>query len=118
MILLEARDHGLDPEAGGLSPFDADSTAMYVHYMVRTQLYLDEAIHARLTKLARRQGRSLSELVRDAQARTYGRGGADERIETLRAIEGLWKDRADLGRTAEYVRRLRRDTRRSRRPSP
>ncbi len=86
--------------------------------MVRTQLYLDEAIHATLTKLARRQGRTLSELVRDALARTYGAGGADERLATLRAIEGLWKDRAELGDTAGYVRRLRRDTRRSRRPRP
>ena len=86
---------------------------MYIHHMVRTQLYLDERIHARLTMLARKQGRTLSELVRDALARAYGRSGADERLVSLRAIEGLWKDRADLGDTAAYVRRLRRDTRRS-----
>ena len=87
---------------------------MYIHHMIRTQLYLDEAIHATLSALARRQGRTLSELVREALARAYGPGGAEERIATLHAIEGLWKDRADLGDTAEYVRRLRRDTRRLR----
>jgi predicted transcriptional regulator len=86
--------------------------------MVRTQLYLDEAIHARLSMLARKQGRTLSELVREALARAYGPGGADERRATLLAIEGLWKDRADLGGTAEYVRRLRNDTRRPRRRRP
>ncbi|MBZ5637313.1 MAG: ribbon-helix-helix domain-containing protein [Acidobacteriia bacterium] len=91
---------------------------MYIHYMVRTQLYLDAAIHARLSALARKQGRSLSELVRDALARAYGPGGADDRLATLRAIEGLWKDRTDLGDTAGYVRRLRRDTRRARRRRP
>jgi len=39
---------------------------MYIHHMVRTQLYLDEAIHRRLSELARKQGRTLSELDRDA----------------------------------------------------
>ena len=39
----------------------------------------------------------------------------ERQIETLRAIEGLWRDRDDLGPTDEYVRRSRRDTRRSRR---
>ncbi len=91
---------------------------MYIHLVIRTQLYLDEAIHARLTTLARRQGRTLSELVRDALARTYGDRGADERLSTLRAVEGIWKDRVDLGSTEDYVRRLRRDTRRSRRRRP
>ena len=86
--------------------------------MVRTQLYLDDGVHARLTALARKQGRTLSEIVRDALAQVYGSGALDERIATLRAIEGLWKDRADLGSTAAYVRRLRRDTRRPPRRHP
>ena len=86
--------------------------------MTRTQLYLDDAIHARLTMLARRQGRSLSDLVREALARAYGSDREDERQNSLKAIEGLWKDRSDLPRTDAYVRRLRRDTRSKRlRPS-
>ena len=86
--------------------------------MVRTQLYLDDRVHARLRALARKQGRTLSEIVREALDRAYGSEALDERIATLRAIEGLWKDRAELGSTAAYVRRLRRDTRRPRKRSP
>ena len=67
--------------------------AMYIHRMVRTQLYLDEAVHRRLRELARKQGRTVSDLVRDAVARVYGMPAVDEQIRTLRAIEGLWRDR-------------------------
>jgi plasmid stability protein len=83
--------------------------------MVRTQLYLDEQIHARLRSIARKQGRTVSDLVRDLLMRALGGGSADERMTTLRAIEGLWRDRKDIGHTDAYVRRLRRDTRGSRR---
>ena len=87
---------------------------MYIHRMVRTQLYLDEAIHARLRELARKQGRTISELVREALLRAYGAGGAEERLETLKAIRGLWQDRKDIAGSRAYVRRLRSDTRRKR----
>ena len=87
---------------------------MYIHRMTRTQLYLDDEIHGRLTRLAKQQGRTLSELVRDALTRVYGTGDAEEQLRTLRAIEGLWRDREDLEDTDAYVRRLRRDTRRRR----
>jgi len=87
---------------------------MYIHCVVRTQLYLDESIHRRLRVLARKQGRSVSDLVRDALVKTYG-AGTDERAATLHAIFGLWRDRSDLGETREYVRRVRRGTRRARR---
>ena len=79
--------------------------------MKRTEIYLDDALHARLTALARRQGRSLSELVREALAEAYGADRDDERRSSLKAIAGLWKGRGDLPATREYVRRLRRDTR-------
>jgi len=88
---------------------------MYIHRMVRTQLYLDEAVHRRLRTLARRQGRSVSELVREALLQAYGRPHADERDATLRAIVGLWRDRDDIGDSTACVRRLRRDTHRLRR---
>jgi hypothetical protein len=81
--------------------------------MVRTQLYLDAHIHRRLRALATRLGRTVSDLVREALERTYGGHGADERATTLNGIAGLWRDRNDLGDTTEYVRRLRRDTRRA-----
>ena len=86
--------------------------AMYIHHMIRTQLYLDEEIHRRLRELAGQQGRSLSALVRDALVRTYGTGGREKLRKTLQAVEGLWRNRKDLGPTDEYVRRLRRSTRR------
>ena len=88
--------------------------AMYIHRMTRTQLYLDDEIHRRLTRLAKQRGRTLSDLVREALVRVYGGGQVEEQLRTLRAIEGLWRDRADLEETEVYVRRLRRDTRRSR----
>src|SRR5207247_8972967 len=37
-------------------------TTMYIHHMVRTQLYLEERLHARLRDLARKQGRTISDL--------------------------------------------------------
>ena len=82
--------------------------------MVRTQLYLDEAIHARLRDLARKQKRTVSDLVREALQRAYGAGGPDERLQTLKAIRGLWRDRDDI-KSREYVRRLRNDTKRKKR---
>jgi predicted DNA-binding protein len=83
--------------------------------MVRTQLYLDEALHRRLREAASRQGRTVSDLVREAIARAYGSADVDERVATLERIAALWRDRDDLGATPAYVRRLRRDTRRDRR---
>ena len=79
--------------------------------MVRTQLYLDEELHRRLREAAERQGRTVSDLVREAVARAFGQPGNEERLATLNGIESLWRDRDDLGDTPAYVRRLRRDTR-------
>ena len=87
---------------------------MYIHRVTRTQLYLDDDIHRRLTRLAKQRGRTLSDLVREALRRVYGSGQPKEQLRTLRAIEGLWRDRPDLENTEAYVRRLRRDTSRSR----
>ena len=85
---------------------------MYIHRMVRTQLYLDEEVHRRLRELAERQGRTVSDLVREAVARAFGAGNIDQRISTLEGITSLWRDRRDLGDTGSYVRQLRRDTKR------
>jgi hypothetical protein len=83
---------------------------MYIHLMVRTQLYLDEEIHRRLKELAQKQGRTVSDLVRDALVRAFGAGRVRERMITLRGIAGLWQDRKDIGSTDAFVRRLRRGT--------
>jgi cobalamin biosynthesis Mg chelatase CobN len=80
--------------------------------MIRTQLFLDKSMHARLRSLARAQGRTMSDLVREAIQRIFTPPLADERERTLRAIEGLWRDRSDIRDEAAYVRSLRRSTRR------
>ena len=64
--------------------------------MVRTELSLAEETHARLRALARRQGRTISDLVREAIDCAFGRAGDDERARSLRAIEGLWRGRDDM----------------------
>jgi len=37
--------------------------AVYMHRMIRTQLYLDERVHQRLRGIAGKQGRTVSDLV-------------------------------------------------------
>ncbi|GBD32165.1 MAG: hypothetical protein KatS3mg081_2102 [Gemmatimonadales bacterium] len=88
--------------------------AMYIHRMIRTQLYLDEDVHRRLKAMAARHGRTISDLVRDAIRQAYGGAEADERLVTLDRVAGIWRDREELGAAVEYVRRLRRGTRRRR----
>jgi chromosome segregation and condensation protein ScpB len=70
-------------------------------------------MHAHLKVLARTRRQSVSALMRRAVEEIYG-VRVDELIRTLSAIEGLWRDRTDLGSTYAYVRRLRRDTHRLR----
>jgi hypothetical protein len=70
--------------------------------MVRTQLGLADAMHRRLRELARRQGRTISDLVRDALVRTYGRDDLEQQRASSKAIVGLWADRKDIGDTEEY----------------
>lgn len=86
---------------------------MYIHHMVRTQLYLDELLHRRLKITAKKQGRTVSDLVREAVGRVYGGPESYERVTTLEGITSLWQDRDDLGDTRVYVKRLRRDARRT-----
>ncbi|MBI5171021.1 MAG: ribbon-helix-helix protein, CopG family [Candidatus Eisenbacteria bacterium] len=82
--------------------------------MIRTQLFLDEAMHARLRSLARAQGRTVSDLVREAIQRSFLAPEQDEWERTLRGICGLWRDRDEIGDGSAYVRSLRKDTRRLR----
>jgi hypothetical protein len=82
-----------------------------------TQLYLDHELHVRLKVLAKRRGRTVSDVVREALVSVHGPTDAQERLSTLHGIAGLWRDRTDLGDTHAYVRRLRRDTRLKRRSS-
>jgi hypothetical protein len=76
-------------------------------------LYLSEDLHQRLREAGERQGRTVSDLVREAVTRVYGEPETEARVKSLEAIAGLWHDRSDLEDTGAYVRRLRRDTRRT-----
>lgn len=79
--------------------------------MKRTQLYLQEDLWKLLHIRSRQQGRSVSDLVRDAIQEKYGMS-REARREALRGIIGLWKDRDDLpDSTSTYVRELRREKR-------
>ena len=82
--------------------------------MHRTQLYLDDDLWNALRNRARNQGTTISDLVRKA-AREHYLGNLDERREAMLAFVGIRKGRKDLpDSTEEYVRSLRRDTRRER----
>src|SRR3989442_11396636 len=71
--------------------------------LVRTQLFLDEAMHARLRALARKQGRTVSELVREALARAFGPRPVDEHMRNWKAIEALWRGRKDTAPPPAHI---------------
>lgn len=80
--------------------------------MRRTQLYLEEKMHRKLTALGRERGVTLSELVREALDEKYGAAGAARRLALLQSVKGLWADRTDLPDTETYIRDLRDDSER------
>ncbi len=82
--------------------------------MIRTQLFLEEAMHSRLRTLARAQGRTVSDLVREAIQRSFLAPEQDEWERALQGICGLWRDREEIGDGSAYVRSLRKGTRRRR----
>jgi predicted DNA-binding protein len=77
--------------------------------MRRTQIYLDERQRRKLDDVARRTGRSVSDLIREAIDGWYGAPLNEDFLDALRSGSfGVWKARRDLGQTDGYVRRLRR----------
>jgi hypothetical protein len=83
-----------------------------IHTMRRMQIYLDDAQILGLKRLAWQSGRSVSAIVREAIDEKLAHPPDSRLDEALNAAFGIWRDRDDLGPTDEYVRRLRRDTRR------
>jgi len=76
----------------------------------RTQLYLDDDLWNTLRVRARREGTTISDLVRKATRERYlGDPGAREAA--MKAFVGLRADRTDLGNSTAYVRSLRRGSR-------
>jgi predicted nucleic acid-binding protein len=88
---------------------------VYITVVKRTQLYLDEDMARLLAAESHHRGTTVSELVRDAVARTYGRHRPQNRREIIDRLAGVWADRDDLGTTEEFVRSLRDWTARERR---
>src|SRR5262245_1719122 len=115
-VLAGRNVRGLPVREGAALP--ENEVTVYIHRMVRTQLFLDEATHARLRALARKQGRTVSDLVREAVDRMFGHGPLDDRERTLKGILGLWRGRSDIDGTRAYVRSLRKSTRRNRLGKP
>ena len=64
--------------------------------MRRTQIYLTDEERKSLHVIARRLGRSQSELIRKAVDRYIERYQGGNRLELLRRGRGIWKSREDL----------------------
>jgi hypothetical protein len=73
----------------------------------RTQLYIEDDLWNALHARARSQGRTISELVRQAVRERY-LGNLERRRDAMRAFIGIRAKRADLPDSVEYVRSLRR----------
>jgi hypothetical protein len=79
---------------------------MYPYIMQRTQISLTAAERRALDAESERTGRSMSALIRDAIAHTYGvERSTDDDLDALRQAFGSWDERGVDG--AEYVERLR-----------
>ena len=64
--------------------------------MVRTQIYLSEGEHQGLHALAKKTGKTLSELVRTAIDRMLQPTAPEDRLALLRQARGMWEQRTDL----------------------
>ena len=78
--------------------------------MHRTQLYLDDDLWKALRASARKQGTTISALVRES-ARARYLGDFDERSKAMIAFVGIRKDRANHPDSTRYVRGLRHGSR-------
>ena len=80
--------------------------------MKRTQLYMDEILFQRLSVLSREKKTTISDLVRKALEQVYGKKTSPAaRLRALQSVRGIWQRRRDLGRTEQFIRAMRRDTR-------
>lgn len=78
--------------------------------MKRTQLYIEDDLWEALRVRSQQSGTSISDLVRQAVRERYASGLA-YRQQAMRAVTGIWKDRADLRDSEAYIRRLRKGSR-------
>ena len=64
--------------------------------MIRTQIYLSEVEHQGLHTLAKKTGKTLSELIRTAIDRMLQPAAPEDRLTLLRQARGIWEHRTDL----------------------
>jgi hypothetical protein len=62
----------------------------------RTQIYLTEGQRKALRSIARRLGRTQSDIIRTAVDRYIQADSPSDRIELLRQARAMWKSRDDL----------------------
>ena len=82
--------------------------------MKRTQLYIEDDVFRVLRRISKEKTVSISELVRAAVKKVYALEKPEHADDVLREAAGIWKDRKDLRSTEQYVRGMRKDTRRER----
>ena len=72
--------------------------------MQRTQIYLTDREQAAVKSIARRLGKTQSEVIRTAVDRFIDSESSASRLDQLRSARGLWQDRTDVP-DAETLRR-------------
>ncbi len=72
--------------------------------MQRTQIYLTDREQTAVKSIARRLGKTQSEVIRTAVDRFIDRETSSSQLDLLRSARGLWKDRQDLP-DADVLRR-------------
>ena len=82
--------------------------------MKRTQLYIEDDVFKMLRRVGKERAVSISELVRAAVKKVYALDKPDNADMILKESAGIWKDRKDIASSEEYVRQMRKDTRKKR----
>ena len=78
--------------------------------LARTQIYLTQAQQARLSVACRRTSTTKSELIRRAIDQFLEQqpvASANDKMQRLKSIAGMWAERSDMADPAAYVKALR-----------
>ena len=64
--------------------------------MQRTQIYLNEKDHRKLTQISSLSGKTISQLIRESIENFLRKNSNPDRLSLLKEGKGIWKDRNDL----------------------